>query len=974
MRKSTTKGSNKKTIWKGIQKKSSEAAIKKSQDTDQSSTKTDTIRSRSSSITSIDDFEDAVQDDIDDEDDEDDDYFQDEKISNEPEKPIETEQKQEKEQEQKQEQPSEMSFILPALQNHGYVSDEDDDVSLKDPNEPVEELPQLDEIKLEQEENPKDEKEEETIKDEEKEKPKDEQEEKVKEIEQLEVASTPIELKLGSTEKPATYEPIPVEKPKVEQKKIEVDVVEEKHDIHTPELVPEHNTSKNDVQEKSTAVEKITDSDEQDTSVSRTSGEQPNHLASILPAVEESLKNMSSSTTVKKSVEEELPSEDRERASRSREFEYSIEDPIDLDMFRDNVIAIQSIDPKDIPINDLKPRQQEEADQPIRDGMKYLFDNRFMKAKAIFQTKASIDPLYALGLGAMAFIKAIMTYHENDKETAMTALATAYTIAKAQIDNTSFKKPFKDTVTQYFTSLLSSNSTGLPTNPPVSTMPNSSGGIADPNSFMPNGLLRAHVIKAECCLLMGILQMTQESVVGYLKCGLNIRRAYHSYSIVWQEYKRMGQEYTKYMDRDTVSAIQFGIGSVHLILSSLPPKILKIFSLLGWKSDKQLGFALLKLCLEGRGIRAPLASLTLLAYYSVLTSFTPQLYTKEMMNPAIECLLDAQSNHPNSCFFLFFAARIARVAKNLPLSTQSFTFAAESSKGEWTEVAMKQLSDYEIGFNLALELNWKAAAEYFDQLSQEKYWSPAFSKYFVGACYEMLGQRTEAILAFAQVTEFAKDNSKKTYIDSYVDKKVEFFQKSGYQDMDFSLPGLEIFLVLNAFEYMDKELLESCLEKVQHTLELIYEREKIEYNIRLRELVPAAAPPDYYDQRSVLLLTKASILNSLGRHSETIAHLNWVLDHKDCIKHETWVVPFAYWESGITAWGLGNYTKSRKLWQLAMTCTKYDFEYRMAVRLSLALSKCDEMGITHIDDKELKGTSTNSRKRMPVLSNTPQTA
>lgn len=86
--------------------------------------------------------------------------------------------------------------------------------------------------------------------------------------------------------------------------------------------------------------------------------------------------------------------------------------------------------------------------------------------------------------------------------------------------------------------------------------------------------------------------------------------AYHSYSIVWQEYKRMGQEYTKYMDCDTVSAIQFGIGAVHLLLSSMPPKILKIFSSLGWKSDKQLGFALLKLCLEGRGIRAPLASLT----------------------------------------------------------------------------------------------------------------------------------------------------------------------------------------------------------------------------------------------------------------------------------------------------------------------------------------------------------------------------
>jgi hypothetical protein len=79
---------------------------------------------------------------------------------------------------------------------------------------------------------------------------------------------------------------------------------------------------------------------------------------------------------------------------------------------------------------------------------------------------------------------------------------------------------------------------------------------------------------------------------------------------VWQEYKKMGQEYPNHMDRDTVSAVQFGIGAVHLILSSLPTKLLGLFSALGWESDKQLGFALLKLCLEGRGIRSPLASLT----------------------------------------------------------------------------------------------------------------------------------------------------------------------------------------------------------------------------------------------------------------------------------------------------------------------------------------------------------------------------
>jgi hypothetical protein len=285
----------------------------------------------------------------------------------------------------------------------------------------------------------------------------------------------------------------------------------------------------------------------------------------------------------------------------------------------------------------------------------------------------------------------------------------------------------------------------------------------------------------------------------------------------------------------------------------------------------------------------------LLAYYTILTSFAPQLYTNDMMNPSIECLLDAQSHHPNSCFFLFFAARIARVAKNLPLSTQSFTFAAESSRGEWAEVAMKQMSDYEIGFNLALQMDWIHAASYFEQLSREKYWSPAFSKYLVGACYEMLGQRTESILAFAQVPQLSQEKDKETYIDAFVLKKVAFFQKSGYQDMDFSLPGLEIMLVMNAFEHMETENLEKCLDLVQRTLETVYEREKMEYNIRLRELVPSTNPPDYYDQRAVLLLTKASILNSLGQHKETIAHLNWILDNKERVSQENWVLPFTYW-------------------------------------------------------------------------------
>lgn len=107
----------------------------------------------------------------------------------------------------------------------------------------------------------------------------------------------------------------------------------------------------------------------------------------------------------------------------------------------------------------------------------------------------------------------------------MDTLTLSYNIAKMQIDNAAVKKPYKSTWSSYLPSMMSSNQTGLPDCPPVVTMKTDDTNYSnDGPRFLPNGVLRANVVKAESCLLMGMLQMTQESVVGYVKCGLNLRR------------------------------------------------------------------------------------------------------------------------------------------------------------------------------------------------------------------------------------------------------------------------------------------------------------------------------------------------------------------------------------------------------------------------------------------------------------------
>ena len=341
------------------------------------------------------------------------------------------------------------------------------------------------------------------------------------------------------------------------------------------------------------------------------------------------------------------------------------------------------------------------------------------------------------------------------------------------------------------------------------------------------------------------------------------------------------------------------IGSVHLVLSSLPQKILRIVATFGWKADKHLGFALLKLCLEDRKARSTLASLMLLAYYTTLTGLCPQILSDEYTQPAIETLLDAQKVYPNSALFLYFAGRTSRLARNLTLSNQSFMYAIETSKNDWAEVEVLHMCYYEMGFNYMMQNEWEEASKVFNSLFQERYWSQAIFRYLTGACLEMMGQRTEAILAFAEVSHLLEKafnaNASTSSIEQYVLRKVKLFQSSGYQDMDMTMCALEYLYLFNAYTFMDNEQLEQNLGLVDNALTRILEAEKLEYSIRTRELLPETPPPEYNNQRSALLLIKSSILNSMGRSQDSVIHLNWIIDRKETVTGDKWIVPYAYW-------------------------------------------------------------------------------
>lgn len=235
--------------------------------------------------------------------------------------------------------------------------------------------------------------------------------------------------------------------------------------------------------------------------------------------------------------------EEASDSKTSQDFAQDIESPEDLD-YTDNTVTVDPENIVTIGPNTLTPREQEKAgmcntlvalprnmtkylsmtsDELMKEGIEAFFSNKFMKAKSVFKTKSDSDPLFALGLGSMAFIKAIMTYDPVDIDVAMNVLSTTCAIAKAQIDAASAKRPFKEAFSHYFSSIITQSRTGLPDTP--------KSNPDEPKTFLPNGVLRAHVVKAEGSLLIGMLHLCQENVTGYLKCGLSIRRGmYHAHA------------------------------------------------------------------------------------------------------------------------------------------------------------------------------------------------------------------------------------------------------------------------------------------------------------------------------------------------------------------------------------------------------------------------------------------------------------
>ncbi|MCO5554104.1 hypothetical protein L7F22_007630 [Adiantum nelumboides] len=119
--------------------------------------------------------------------------------------------------------------------------------------------------------------------------------------------------------------------------------------------------------------------------------------------------------------------------------------------------------------------------------------------------------------------------------------------------------------------------------------------------------LSCRIIEAEATYLSALLCFFEESLAAFFKAALLIRRAIRGYkhcnSILQNNGNSVGSEHD-------IGAVKLGFGGFSLAISMLPPKLLRLLSVLGFPCDRKTGLFTIEEALRGGGLRASVSGVS----------------------------------------------------------------------------------------------------------------------------------------------------------------------------------------------------------------------------------------------------------------------------------------------------------------------------------------------------------------------------
>uniref|UniRef100_A0A8C5GMD7 Tetratricopeptide repeat protein 39C-like n=1 Tax=Gouania willdenowi TaxID=441366 RepID=A0A8C5GMD7_GOUWI len=314
--------------------------------------------------------------------------------------------------------------------------------------------------------------------------------------------------------------------------------------------------------------------------------------------------------------------------------------------------------------------------------------------------------------------------------------------------------------------------------------------------------LQRQIIVADCQVYLAVLSFVKQELSAYIKGGWILRKAWKMYNKCHSDISQLQEACqpsaaAAAANQESMSAdnanhnavengvtaealdrlkgsVSFGYGLFHLCISMVPPHLLKIINLLGFPGDRLQGLSSLMYASESKDMKAPLATLALLWYHTVVLPFfaLEGSDTDAGLMEAKTILQRKSVVYPNSSLFMFFKGRVQRLECHINSALACFHDALElaSDQREIQHVCL-----YEIGWCSMIEMNFDDAYRAFERLKDESRWSQCYYAYLTGVCQGASGDLNGAMGAFKDVQKLFK--RKNNQIEQFAVKRADRLRK-----------------------------------------------------------------------------------------------------------------------------------------------------------------------------------------------------
>lgn len=585
-----------------------------------------------------------------------------------------------------------------------------------------------------------------------------------------------------------------------------------------------------------------------------------------------------------------------------------------------------------------QPQQQqqvEEKAEPIDDaemalqGINMLLNNGFKESDELFRRYRAQSPLMSFGASFVSFLNAMMTFEEEKMQTACDDLKTTEKLCES--DNAGVIETIRNKIKK--------------------SMDSQRSGVAVVDR------LQRQIIVADCQVYLAVLSFVKQELSAYIKGGWILRKAWKMYNKCHSDIsalqeasqRRPSVPQTESMSTDDANhnpspasspntspgakvphetgvtaealdrlkgSVSFGYGLFHLCISMVPPHLLKIINLLGFPGDRLQGLDSLMYASESKDMKAPLATLALLWYHTVVLPFfaLDGSDTRAGLLEAKTILQRKSVVYPNSSLFMFFKGRVHRLECQINSALACFHDALElaSDQREIQHVCL-----YEIGWCSMIELNFEDAYRAFERLKNESRWSQCYYAYLTGVCQGASGDLEGANAVFKEVQKLFK--RKNNQIEQFAVKRADRLRKMSPTRELCILGVIEVLYLWKALQNCSPSKLQIMNQVLQRV--------------------------DETSCRGLKHLLLGSIHKCHGNIRDAVQSFQFAVRDDYCRQINSYVQPYSVYELGCILLAKAETVgKGRSfLLQAKEDFTGYDFENRLHVRIHSALASIKDV-------------------------------